>query len=116
MSNLKIRKVKSNGEKLYSIMIIDECVNPYTRAFRGEKYLLGVTYRDDNGKLLPVEELGCYPGIDIAPSDKFAKLTASEYVRFAIALRKNGYRFNKKTGELTNVFKERDERWTENQD
>ena len=97
-------------------MIIDECVNPYTRAFNGEKYLLGVTYRDNNGKLLPLEELGCYPGIDIAPSDKFAKLTASEYVRFAIALRKNGYRFNKKTGELTNVFKERDERWTENQD
>ena len=116
MTDLKIRKVKSNGERLYSIMIIDKCNDPVRRYCEGDTYLLGVTYRDDSGKLLPVEELGCYSGIDIAPSDRFAKLTASEYVRFAIALRKNGYRFNKKTGELTNVLKERDERWTENQD
>ena len=116
MTDLKIRKVKSNSETYYSIMVIDKCDNTKNRFYEGDTYLLGVTYRDDNGKLLPVDELGCYPGIDITPTDKFAKLTASEYVRFAIALRKNGYRFNKKTGELTNVLKERDERWTENQD
>jgi hypothetical protein len=116
MTDLKIRKVKSDSETYYSIMVIDKCNDTGLRYCKGDTYLLGVTYRDDSGKLVPLDDLGCYPGIDIAPSDKFAKLTASEYVRFAIALRKNGYRFNKKTGELTNVFKERDERWTEDQD
>jgi hypothetical protein len=37
-------------------------------------------------------------------------------MKFAMALRKNGFRYNKKTGELVNIFKERDERWAENQD
>jgi hypothetical protein len=116
MTDLKIRKVKSDDEEHYSIMVIDNCSNVIERACRTEKYLIGVTYRDDNGKLIPVDELGAYPGIEIVSTDKFAKLKLSEYMKFAMALRKNGFRYNKKTGELVNIFKERDERWAENQD
>ena len=116
MTDLKIRKVKSDSERHYSIMVIDKCDNPEHRYCEGDTYFLGVTYRDDSGKPVPLDDLGCYPGIDITSTDKFAKLNPSEYIRLGIALRKNGYRFNKKTGELTNVLKERDERWTENQD
>ena len=115
MTDVKIRKVKCPSEKCCHYIVIDTCDNIPERASEEERYLLSVRFNSaDNyneGEYLPFDELEVIEDLDIDEFDEFFPLNAQEYMLVDFALKKCGYKFNKKTGEIINLKKKRDEEW-----
>ena len=101
---IKLRMVKATTEKYYAIAVLDTCENIFNRALDGKNYAFSMLIRDDiTGELRHREDISCIvEGYDVASSDTFKELTIEEYLIFAYVLKKDGFVYNRKTGELVN--------------